>query len=128
MPTLSGHTRAISASRVNGTDVYNTEGDSIGHVEDVVLDKTSDKIMFAVIGFGGFLGIGQKFHAVPWSMLNYDSDKGGYVISMTREVLAQAPVYDMDELLKDDGQVESRSREYYGRFVPPPSTSGLDML
>ncbi|TGV30203.1 PRC-barrel domain containing protein, partial [bacterium M00.F.Ca.ET.168.01.1.1] len=54
MTTPSGHTEAIAASRVIGTSVYNTEGKSIGSVEDIMLDKTSNGIMFAVIGFGGF--------------------------------------------------------------------------
>ncbi|TJW23727.1 MAG: PRC-barrel domain containing protein, partial [Mesorhizobium sp.] len=58
MTTQTGHTEAIAASRVIGTTVYNTEGKHIGSIEDVMLDKTSNGIMFAVIGFGGFLGIG----------------------------------------------------------------------
>ena len=58
MPTPSGHTDAIAASRVIGTEVYNAAGDHIGTIEDVMLEKTSNGIMFAVIGFGGFLGIG----------------------------------------------------------------------
>ena len=64
MPTASGHTDAIRASRVIGTTVYNTAGDSIGEIEDVMLEKTANDIMFAVIGFGGFLGIGEKYHAI----------------------------------------------------------------
>ena len=72
MPTASGHTDAIRASRVIGTTVYNTAGDSIGEIEDVILEKTANDIMFAVVGFGGFLGIGEKYHALPWSVLDYD--------------------------------------------------------
>ena len=70
MPTPSGHTSAIRASKVKGTSVYNTAGESIGTVEDIVLNKTSNDIMFAVLGFGGFLGIGEKYHPVPWSLLD----------------------------------------------------------
>jgi sporulation protein YlmC with PRC-barrel domain len=58
MTTTTGHTKAIQASRVIGTSVYNTAGENIGTIEDVMLDKLSNGIMFAVIGFGGFLGIG----------------------------------------------------------------------
>ncbi|HEY2032380.1 MAG TPA: PRC-barrel domain-containing protein, partial [Rhizomicrobium sp.] len=75
MPTSSGHTKAILASKVKGTNVYNTNGDKIGEVEDVVLDKTSDHIMFAALGFGGVLGMGEKYAPVPWSMLDYQPDK-----------------------------------------------------
>jgi sporulation protein YlmC with PRC-barrel domain len=71
MTTHTGHTEAIPASKVMGTPVYNTAGDHIGTIEDVMLDKTSNGIMFAVIGFGGFLGIGEKYHAIPWSVLDY---------------------------------------------------------
>ena len=87
MPTPSGHTDAIAASRVIGTEVYNTAGDHIGTIEDVMLEKTSNGIMFAVIGFGGFLGIGEKYHAIPWSVLDYEKDRGGYVVPFTKEQL-----------------------------------------
>jgi sporulation protein YlmC with PRC-barrel domain len=76
MPTATGHTQAIAASRVKNTNVYNTGGEKIGRVEDVVLDKLSNNIMFAVIGFGGFLGMGEKYHPIPWSLLDYDKQKG----------------------------------------------------
>lgn len=115
MTTPSGHTRAISATRVKGTTIYNTAGDSIGHVEDVILDKMSDRIMFAVLGFGGFLGLGEKYHAVPWSLLDYDKEKGGYVVPFNKETLKAAPVYDFDQLLKDDGAIGRNVDAYYGR-------------
>ena len=50
--------------------------------------------MFAVIGFGGFLGIGEKYHAIPWSVLDYDRNKGGYVVPFTKEQLKAAPAYE----------------------------------
>ena len=87
MTTQTGHTQAIAASRVIGTSVYNTEGKSIGSVEDVMLDKTSNGIMFAVIGFGGFLGIGEKYHPLPWKMLTCDTRLGGYVVDLDRSKL-----------------------------------------
>ena len=61
MTTTSGHTSAILASKVKGTPVYSDTGDKIGTVEDVVLDKQSNQIMFAALGFGGLLGIGEKY-------------------------------------------------------------------
>ncbi|MFN4185408.1 MAG: PRC-barrel domain-containing protein, partial [Hyphomonas sp.] len=57
MPTPNGHTSAIPASRTIGTTVYNTAGDKIGKVEDVMLDKLDNSILYAVVGFGGFLGM-----------------------------------------------------------------------
>jgi sporulation protein YlmC with PRC-barrel domain len=113
MPTPSGHTRAILASKVQGTAVYNSEGDKIGHVEDVVLDKMSNNIEFAVLGFGGFLGIGEKFHPVPWSLLDYSPDKGGYVVPMSTDMLKQAPAYRLEDVTKNDNDIRSESFEYY---------------
>ena len=114
MPTTSGHTDAIRASRVIGTTVYNTAGDNIGEIEDVILEKTANDIMFAVVGFGGFLGIGEKFHAVPWSVLDYDPERAGYVVPFTKEQLKAAPAYDIDELTRDDGYgARDTSFKYY---------------
>jgi sporulation protein YlmC with PRC-barrel domain len=117
MPTPSGHTTAILASKVSGSSVYNAAREKIGHVEDIVLDKTSDKIMFAVLGFGGFLGIGEKFHAVPWNILDFDKDQGGYVVNLTRETLEAAPVYDLDDLTRQDGTARASSQTYYAPFM-----------
>ncbi len=117
MPTASGHTSAILASKVQGTDVYNQTGDKIGHVEDLVLDKTSDNIMFAVLGFGGLFGVGEKYHPVPWSKLDYDKNAGGYVVSLSKQVLENAPSYDLNELTKNDGGVRQATTEYYGRMM-----------
>jgi len=113
MPTTTGHTRAIRASKVQGTTVYNPKGESIGSVEDVVLDKKSNDIMFAVLGFGGFLGIGEKYHPLPWSLLNYDDDKGGYVVALSKDELKAAPAYAIDDLTKNDGQIRDASYSYY---------------
>lgn len=118
MATATGHTQAIQASRVIGTDVYNTEGKHIGSIEDVMLDKTSSNIMFAVIGFGGFLGIGEKYHAIPWSSLDYDPARGGYIVPFSKEQLEAAPVYDINDLASNDGRsARDKSYDYYK--VPP---------
>jgi sporulation protein YlmC with PRC-barrel domain len=103
MTTSSGHTSAILASRVKGTAVYDGSGDKIGTVEDVVLDKTSNRIMFAALGFGGVLGMGEKYCPVPWSLLNYDENKGGYVVPLTKDRLKTAPAYELKDLTKNDG-------------------------
>lgn len=114
MTTHTGHTGAIAASRVIGTSVYNTQREKIGSIEDVMLDKLSNGIMFAVIGFGGFLGIGEKYHALPWSTLDYDTEAGGYVVPFSKEQLKAAPAYSIDELTRSDGeQARDASFDYY---------------
>ncbi|MFC2950893.1 PRC-barrel domain-containing protein [Marinicaulis aureus] len=102
MPTAAGHTTAIRASRVIGTPVYNTAGDQIGEIEDVMLDKTTNNIMFGVVGFGGFLGIGEKYHPIPWASLDYQKQKGGYIVPYTKEQLEQAPCDSLHELTEND--------------------------
>jgi sporulation protein YlmC with PRC-barrel domain len=116
MTTSSGHTSAILASRVKGTAVYNTAGDKIGTVEDIVLDKQSNQIMFAALGFGGLLGIGEKYYPVPWSMLNYSEDKGGYVVPLDKNNIDKAPAYDLKDLTKHDGSlgdIRGTTYDYY---------------
>jgi len=115
MPTASGHTQAIRAKTVIGTTVKDQAGDSIGKIEDVVLDKLSNNIMFAVVGFGGVMGVGEKFHPIPWSYLDYDSSNDAYVVPMTKDQLKSAPADSLDALTRDDGgQLRQQSFDYYG--------------
>lgn len=114
MATLSGHTSAIRAKKVIGTSVKDPTGSSIGKVEDIVLDKQSNHIMYAVVGFGGFLGMGEKYHPLPWSTLDYDPSEGGYVVNLTKEQLKAAPAYSMEELVAGDGtQFREKVYDYY---------------
>jgi sporulation protein YlmC with PRC-barrel domain len=114
MTTATGHTSAIRAKKVIGTDVKDTSGAKIGQIEDVVLDKQSNNIMFAVVGFGGFLGMSEKYHPLPWESLNYDEDEGAYIVNYTRAQLEAAPAGSIDELTRNDGrQFRDRTYEYY---------------
>ncbi|MBI1185852.1 MAG: PRC-barrel domain containing protein [Alphaproteobacteria bacterium] len=114
MPTQSGHTTAIRAKKVIGTSVCNAEGDKIGTIEDVVLDKQSNNIMFAVVGFGGFLGMGEKFHPLPWSALDYNDKHDAYVVPYSKDQLKAAPADTLDALTKNDGtQYRDTTYDYY---------------
>lgn len=103
MTTPTGHTSAIRAKKVLGTDVYDPQGSRIGSIEDIVLDKLSNNVLFAVVSFGGFLGIGEKYHPMPWSTLDYDKEHDGYVVTMTKAQLEAAPASSIDDLTKHDG-------------------------
>lgn len=81
----------ISASKVQGTDVYNASGEHIGDLDDVMIDKTSGKVAYAVITFGGFLGMGKERRALPWAVLSYDTGKDGYVTQASDETLKKTP-------------------------------------
>jgi len=116
MTTASGHTSAILASKVRGTSVYNDAGEKIGTVEDIVLDKQSNQIMFAALGFGGVLGVGEKYYPVPWSMLDYSKDKGGYVLPINKESLEQAPNYELKDLVQHDGSLGTIREKTYSYY------------
>lgn len=118
MPTATGHTTAIRASDVIGTEVRNRAGESLGKVEDIVLDKTSNSIMFAVLSFGGFLGIGERYHPMPWAVLDYDPDIEAFVVDYSREQLESAPSDTIDELTRHDG-VGFRDRAFEHYQVDP---------
>jgi len=114
MPSVSGHTSAIRAKKVLGTKVTDTSGNKIGTIEDIILDKQSNSILFAVVGFGGFLGMAEKYHPIPWSTLEYDSEEGSYTVTYTKEQLEAAPSGSIDELTRDDGLAfRDRTYDYY---------------
>ncbi|MGL4964037.1 MAG: PRC-barrel domain-containing protein [Inquilinus sp.] len=107
-------TTLISGEKVSGTNVYNTAGDSLGEVHDVMIDKMSGRVAYAVMSFGGFLGMGQKYHPLPWSSLTYDADRGGYVVNLSREQLEGAPVFAEDDQPRWNREYEQGIHDYYG--------------
>jgi sporulation protein YlmC with PRC-barrel domain len=114
MTTASGHTSAIRAKKVIGTDVKDSSGASIGKVEDIMLDKESNNIMYAVLGFGGFLGMGEKYHPVPWGELTYDENEGAYVVNFSQDQLKAAPADSLEALTRNDGTAyRDRAYDYY---------------
>jgi len=83
----------IASDKAEGTTVYGSDGDKIGSIDNVMIEKRSGQVSYAVLSFGGFLGMGTDHYPLPWSMLKYDEDKGGYVVGITREQLENAPRY-----------------------------------
>lgn len=108
----------IAASKVEGTSVYNRQGESLGSVYDVMIDKTSGQVAYAVMSFGGFLGMGENYHPLPWKVLNYDTSMGGYMVDLDKERLQGAPTYSStDQPNWTDPDYTRRIDDYYG--VPP---------
>jgi hypothetical protein len=83
----------IASDRVEGTVVYNRKGERLGTIERVMIDKISGQVRYAVLSSGGFLGIGESYHPLPWDILNYDPSEGGYVVDLDRTGLQNAPSY-----------------------------------
>ena len=83
--------RLISSDKVDGTTVYNRNGDNIGTIDHLMIDKFTGQVEFAVMSTGGFLGIGESYSPVPWDSLVYDVNMGGYVMDTDRARLEKAP-------------------------------------
>jgi hypothetical protein len=98
---------------VIGKDVFNKEGEHIGYVDDLTIEKVSGRTIYAIMSFGGFLRIGEKFHPLPWSLLDYDPDRGGFVVPLDKEMLEAAPHYDRYEL----GALGGPSHLTYGERI-----------
>ena len=116
--------RFILASRVEGTPVFNKAGETVGHIDDLSIERSSGKVVYAIMSFGGFLGIGEKFHPIPWLLLDYDTARGGYVVPLDKAELNGAPHYERDELVALGGPSHQnygeRIFEYYGAYGPLP--------
>jgi hypothetical protein len=121
-PQPDSHPR-ILASRVEHTPAFNRAGEHIGHIADLSIDRRSGQVVYALMSFGGFLGIGKRFHPVPWQTLRYEPALAGYIVPLTKDDLKGAPHYDADELRELGGAREdpfgAHVLEYYGRYGPP---------
>ncbi len=108
----SSASTVITSDRVNGTAVFGSDGTQVGSIDHLVIDKVSGRITYAVMGFGGFLGLGQAEHPIPWAALTYDTNLGGYVTAITEEQLRGAPA--RDDNWYRDRQWEERTYSHYG--------------
>lgn len=105
----------IGSDKVEGTSVYDPSGTKIGSIERVMIDKLSGKVSYAVLSFGGFLGIGDDHYPLPWQSLEYDTNLGGYVTGITEARLKNAPRYSSDSAWNWSDPAQMRSvNDYYG--------------
>jgi hypothetical protein len=87
----------ISSEDLEGTKVFGATGEEIGKVGHLMIDKVSGKVRYAMLSFGGFLGLGRSHYPLPWNALKYDADKEGYVAPVTEQQLREAPEFSGDE-------------------------------
>ena len=104
----------ISSDRVEGTTVYNPAGDKLGTIDDLMIDKLSGQVSYAVLEFGGFLGIGSDRYPIPWSMLKYDTSQDGYVVPLDKGTLEGAPKYADTSIPDYDERYTTSINKYYG--------------
>ena len=91
---MTNFRRTLGASTLRHDRVVNLEGQEIGHIEELMIDVTTGRVAYAVMAFGGFLGLGGKLFALPWSALTVDEAKRRFVVNVTRESLAKMPGFD----------------------------------
>jgi len=104
----------IGSDKVEGTAVYGADQKKIGKLERVMLDKISGKVAYAVLSFGGFLGMGEDYYPVPWATLKYDRNLGGYLVNLTRDKLEKAPKYTQSTGWNWTRENDRRVYDYYG--------------
>ena len=105
----------IGSDKVEGTSVYGADNQKIGSIERVMIDKTSGKVSYAVLSFGGFLGIGDDYYPLPWQSLKYDTNLEGYVSNITESQLSGAPKYrDESSWNWNDPAANRTVNDYYG--------------
>ncbi len=101
----SGH-ETIASDKVDGTAVYGSDREKIGSVTNMLISKREGKVTDVIVSVGGFLGIGSELHSLPWSKLSYDTELGGYLVSVTAEQLKAAPSF------ADSDRDRATNREY----------------
>jgi hypothetical protein len=113
----------IESDRVDGTTVYDPNGNNIGSIKRLMIEKIGGKVAYAVMSFGGFLGIGEEEHTIPWNKLNYDTSLGGYRTDITEQQLRGAPSFyrERDYNWSDRG----RERELHDYWRAPYYWGGV---
>lgn len=104
----------ISADKVKGTDVYDLAGEKLGSIDDIMIDKTTGRAVYAIMAFGGLLGMGQHHHPLPWATLKYDAAKEGYVVDLDPAKLEGAPSHDSREPFYWTPDYGRRVDSFYG--------------
>jgi hypothetical protein len=107
--------RLIASDKVEGTAVYNLKNEHLGTVHNFMVDKSTGHVAYAVMSFGGFLGMGASYHPLPWRVLTYDTRRGGFVVDLDSNRLKQAPSYTMSNVPNwSDRAYGNRIDAYYG--------------
>jgi sporulation protein YlmC with PRC-barrel domain len=88
--------RVLAASTLTGDNVRNAAGEDLGKIDEIMIDIPSGRVAYAVLSFGGFLGMGDKLFAVPWTALKVDEDEKCFILDVDKQTIEQAPGFDKD--------------------------------
>jgi hypothetical protein len=116
----------ISSSKVEGTAVYDRQGERLGTVSSFMVNKFTGQVAYAVMSFGGFLGMGRSCHPLPWKALSYDTGKGGYVVDLDKETLEAGPSYASGQSPAWDQAYGKTIDAYYERPDRPRHETAID--
>jgi hypothetical protein len=108
----------IGSDKVEGTNVYRSNGDKIGTIERIMIDKYSGQVAYAVMSFGGFLGMGHEHYPVPWPRLDYNKKLGGFEVNISDKELENAPKFEPGS--DDEWAGADKGREIYAYYRVPP--------
>ena len=109
--------RYLTAKTIIGEKVIDSNGDRLGEIKDIMLDVTEGKIHYVVIECGGFLGIGEKFFAIPYSVLGISTSEHAFVLEQDKEILKNAPGFDKDHWPDTNDHSYDQYGEYWGSFM-----------
>jgi sporulation protein YlmC with PRC-barrel domain len=115
--------QCVSSEDVQGTEVYGPDGNHIGEIDHLIIDKLSGRVAYAVMSFGGFLGLGHSHYPIPWGALRYDTSLGGFRTNVTEQQLKDAPEFSDDSW--QDRDWETRTHRHYGTQGYWESRTGL---
>lgn len=107
----------LTATSIIGDEVFNNLNENLGKIKDIMVDIHAGKIEYAVIEFGGFLGMGEKYFAVPFGALSIDTKRHGFILGQKREVLEKAPGFDKEHWPETNSHEWRRSSAYWGGFM-----------
>lgn len=114
-PTMTTHTEVLSAGTLKGDSVVNSQGQDLGRIEEIMFDVSSGRIAYAVLSFGGFLGMGDKLFAIPWEALQLDTNKHRFILNVPKDRLEKAEGFDKNnwpDFANRDWA--TRTHQYYG--------------
>ena len=116
MATSTAHPnrQLISSEDVQGTEVYGIGDEKVGEIDHLMIDKLSGRVIYAVMSFGGFLGLGHSHYPIPWAALKYDTSLNGYRTGITEQQLRDAPEFSDDTWTDQDRSWETVTHRHYG--------------
>ncbi len=114
----------LTATSIMSNKVYNDQNEKLGEIKDIMIDITTAKIDYVIIEFGGFLGVGEKFFAVPYRLLSIDTEREAYIFDQSKEVLEKAPGFDKDHWPHTNLHGFVTTDSYWGSFMGP-NTGGF---